>query len=86
MRISNGQRRQIMKRPWLCQRRTSVNISVDFFFPLKPYEDWRGPAFYVYYITSALIDPVKQLELLDLIPQIASVTLCRQIKIQINLP
>lgn len=44
------------------------------------------PAFYLYHITSLRIDPVKQLELLDLISQTDAVTLCWQIKVQINLP
>lgn len=42
--------------------------------------------FFLYHITSPRIDPVKQLELLDLISQTDAVTLCWQIKIQINLP
>lgn len=63
----------------------SDNISIERLY-LKPYGYWQGPAFFLYYITSPCIDPVKQLELLDLISQTDAVTLCRQIKIQINLP
>lgn len=53
---------------------------------LKASKYWQGPAFYLYHITSLRIDPVKQLELLDLISQTDAVTLCWQIKVQINLP
>lgn len=42
--------------------------------------------FFLYHITSPRIDPVKQLELLDLISQTDAVTLCWQIKNLINLP
>lgn len=82
---SHWQKREIMKRPWLHLRDIFANISTGRLY-LKAYEYWQGPAFFLYHITSLRIDPVKQLELLDLISQTDAVTLCWQIKIQINLP
>lgn len=79
------QKRRRVKRPWLYQRHIFANVSIGRLY-LKACEHWQSPAFFLYHIMSPRIDPVKQLELLDLISQTDAVTLCWQIKIQINLP
>lgn len=79
------QKNHVVKSPWLYQNYIFGNIFKGRWY-LKPCEYWQSPAFFLYYITSPRIDPVKQLELLDLISQTYAVTLCWQIKIQINLP
>lgn len=85
MEFDMRQKKHIMKRPWLYQRDILANISIGRLY-LKACEYWQSPAFFLYHITSPCIDPVKQLELFDLISQTDAVTLCWQIKIQINLP